>query len=201
MFQNQCVCVCVCVCVCMCVCVCVCVCDVCKQGTQFEPNGPLCRRLHAYNCILKASEGLMKQQSERLQKRINDIILEDAKRKYTVSTPVAHVPSHEKYVLSHSLRPKEERDRSIHPVHLHLYWAIKLEELEENIARFEADPTNFTVTEGYAKLLRFYLSGPVPAQLKQKATQFLQALEKLGKVSRPPSGARRVGGNRRLPRY
>ena len=143
----------------------------------------------------------MKQQAERLQNRINDIILEDAKRKYTVSTPVAHVPSHEKYVLSRSLRPKEERDRSIHPVLLHLHWAIKLEDLGENIERFEADPINFTVTDGYAKLLRFYLSGSVPALLKQKATQFLQALERSGKVSRPPSGARRVGGAGRFRRY
>ena len=125
----------------------------------------------------------MKQQAERLQKRINDIIMDDVKRKYTVSTPVAHVPVHEKWAVSRLLRPKGEHDPSVHPVHLHLHWAIKLDELEESIEKFKADPRSYTVSEGYAKLLRFYLSGSVPARLKQRGTEFLHALETMGTVS------------------
>ena len=142
----------------------------------------------------------MKQQAERLQKRINDIIMDDVKRKYTVSTPVAHVPVHEKWAVSRLLRPKGEHDPSVHPVHLHLYWVIKLEDLEENMEKFEADPNSYTVSEGYTKVLRFYLSGPVPAGLKQRAKEFLRALEDAGKIQRPRSGASRGfrgGGHRR----
>ena len=198
-----CVCVCLCVSVCVCVCVCVHVCSrvracVCKQGADFEPNGPLCSRLRGYISALE--DGPMKQQAERLQKLINKIILDDVKRKYTVSTPVAHVPAHEKRVVSRLLRPKGEHDPSVHPVHLHLYWAIKLEDLEENMEKFEADPHSYTVSEGYTKVLRFYLSGSVPARLKERGTAFLNALEEAGKIRRPRSGASRGfrgGGHRR----
>ena len=183
---------------CVSVCVCVCVC-VCEQGTQFEPNGLVCGRLRNYITFLE--DGPTKQQAERLLKQINDIVLEDVKRKYTVSTPVAHLPTHEKRLLTRSLRPKGEHDSSVHPVHLHLYWAIKLEDLEQDVEKYRADPRNFTVTEGYVKLLRFYLSGPVPARLKQMGTAFLHTLEDAGKVNPPPSGVRRGGGSERPRRY
>ena len=172
---------------------------VCEQGTQFEPSGAVCGRLRNYITFLE--DGPTKQQAERLLKQINDIVLEDVKRKYTVSTPVAHLTTHEKRLLTRSLRPKGEHDSSVHPVHLHLYWAIKLENLENDVEKYKADPHSFTVTEGFVKSLKFYLSGPVPARLKRMGTDFLRTLQDAGKVNPPPSRARRGGGSGRPRRY
>ena len=163
-----------------------------EQGPDFEPSGHHCGCLRAFISALE--DGATKQQAQRLQKLVSDVILDDVKRKYTAATPLAHVAHYEKQALSRCLRPEGQSDPSLHPIHVRLHWEVKLEELEEKVERFRADPSKFTVTDGYVRVLKFYLSGPVPPRLKEKGKQFLYDLQDAGKTGRRQGGGRGGGG-------
>ncbi|KAK7476797.1 hypothetical protein BaRGS_00031958 [Batillaria attramentaria] len=171
------------------------------KGKNFEPSNSVCGFIRA--CVIACDDEGVKQHATGLQDRIDNIIIEDFKRKYTVNTPVTHIADYERKVIGRKLRPKGERDPNLHPVCLRMHWEIKRDDLKQSMQTYNEDPRNFKMNEGYAKLLRFYISGPVPADIKANARQFLNSLEEAGLVSRPPPSARRgrFGGAQRLYRY
>ncbi|KAK7093949.1 ribonuclease D-like [Littorina saxatilis] len=165
--------------------------DLKLKGTEFEPSGIVCRALHFFTTLTERPD--IARRAKLLEEQVNKILLDDIKNKYTTSTQAKHLSGHEKTFLSHKIRAKRANDPTIHPVVLRLSWRVKEDDLDENMERCKADPNGYPVSEGYAKLLRFYLSGDVPATLKRKATMFLSFLEQLGKVRRPQR-TQRYGG-------
>lgn len=159
-----------------------------QKGNAFEANAGTCGFVRA--CAAVRLDEEMTQLAIRLQERIDAIVIEDIQKKYKVSTPIVHLAEFERKVLARKLRPTGENDPSIHPVCLSLYWKIKLQDLEDNIQKYKDDPDNYKVSEGYVKVLRFYLSGPVPADLKSKGSEFLRTLQDVGLIARPARAQR-----------
>ncbi|XP_076457298.1 uncharacterized protein LOC143291320 isoform X2 [Babylonia areolata] len=157
--------------------------DMKQQGKDYDAHG-VCTLINAYVKVLDGTP--LKTQAQRVLDGIHKLILDDIQHKYTASTPLNHIAPYEKFILTRQLRPEGEHDPSMDRVLLKLYWAAKLEELEDTITRFEADRANFPVSEGFHKLLKFFVSGSVPARLKQRGKWLLQTLQAMGKVSRPP---------------
>ncbi|KAK7093948.1 uncharacterized protein [Littorina saxatilis] len=149
------------------------------KGDAFQPTDGICGALQFFSHLKEDAE--ISKQAERLLKQVDRIILEDIGNKYTTSTPVRHICWFEKTFLSRRIRPEGTHDPSFHKVVLRLHWAVREEELEESIGRFRADPANFKVSQGYAKLLHFYRLGDVPSTLQAKANDFLSDLARAGK--------------------
>ena len=154
---------------------------MCTQGDSFEPNAGVCGFLHV--TIATSRNGPIIHQAKQLQAAANRVILEDVKRKYTTTTPLAHVAEYEKKVLSQSLRPSGQHDPSVDPVLLRLFWHVRQAELEASIAQYRKKPQE--VSQGFVNLLKYYAVCDVPEAIKQEGTQFLRSLEEAGVVIRP----------------
>lgn len=162
-----------------------------KGSSGFEPNNSTCFFVRA--CAFGCDNDSIKAYGIRLQDQIDKIILEDVKRKYTDTTPIEHVADYERRAITAKLRPKGDRDSNVHPVLLRLYWEIKSSDLDRTIQKYQDDRRNFKVTEGFAKLLKFYHSNPdVPADIKRKGKALLSTLTDAGLIARPPRRPRRV---------
>ena len=154
---------------------------MCTQGDSFEPNAGVCGFLHV--TIATSRDGPIIHQAKQLQAAANRVILEDVKRKYMTTTPLAHVAEYEKKVLSQSLRPSGQHDPSVDPVLLRLFWHVRQAELEASIAQYRKKPQE--VSQGFVNLLKYYAVCDVPEAIKQEGTQFLRSLEEAGVVIRP----------------
>ena len=116
--------------------------------------------------------------------QIDAVLRKDMAAKYNMQTPAKHVSDLEKRFLR-KLRVKGEHDRNFSPVIVRLCWLCAEESLDERMQQFRSNPSDVEINSGEHGKYKFFLSGPVPLRLKQKARTFLTALEQAGKVRRP----------------
>ena len=138
----------------------------------------MCGFLHT--AISMSRDASIIHQAKRLQATVGRVVMEDIQRKYSTTTPLAHVAEYEKKVVSQNLRPSGQHDSSVNPVLLRLFWLIRQAELEASIAQYRKKPLE--VSEGFANLLKYYAACDVPEPIKQLGTQFLHSLEEEGVV-------------------
>ncbi|PVD35370.1 hypothetical protein C0Q70_02330 [Pomacea canaliculata] len=156
-----------------------------EKGEHIAPGSHMFGLL---NVIIRHSgDFVLKDLAQKIQNRLDAIALRDMEKKYDRQTPIQHVAEFEKRLLSRCLRPKGENDPTVNPVVLRLYWLHQEESVDTSVQQSTENPGAFQINEGYTKKLRFYLSSPeVPFRLKAKAKNFLERLQAVGKVQRPP---------------
>lgn len=133
------------------------------------------------------SDESVKRFAARVLKSIEENVLRIILYKHNTTSKLEHLSPYERDALK-TLRPKSERDPDIHPVHLYLYWLVQEHDLDSTIARFEDEPRNYRVTEGFYKWIKFCTKGPVPERMKAKAKAHLQRMDAVfgkGKIPTP----------------
>nr|KAG5692077.1 hypothetical protein BaRGS_021509 [Batillaria attramentaria] len=90
------------------------------KGKNFEPSNSVCGFIRA--CVIACDDEGVKQHATGLQDRIDNIIIEDFKRKYTVNTPVTHIADYERKVIGRKLRPKVTTTSNYYYYYYHHYY-------------------------------------------------------------------------------
>lgn len=152
--------------------------DLDSQLTTEKSNFmPKCRSYSFLRTYQNHSDDNIKQDSQRILRSINNIILEDIVLKYETGTDFEDLALNEKEALN-TLRPKTVHDKNIHPKLLDVYWKMKEANLDATISVFREKREDYTIPENFYKWIKYCCRGRVPENMKLKARQLVRNLDR-----------------------
>ncbi|VDI69770.1 Hypothetical predicted protein [Mytilus galloprovincialis] len=144
------------------------------EGNNFVPKAKSYGFLRAYQYI---SERDIQTKAKRLQQALDTIFLADMKNKYSSTTKISVISPYEKDALR-SIRPRSQRDSTINPVLLSLYWQKIEKDIDFEIEQLQITGRKYNMPQGKYKWLQYNCTDNVPDRIKRKAKRHLDNYDK-----------------------